>query len=78
MLTQTPERQELQQIIDTWPDNRVTALLDYAKSLEHNAGEYDNDTDYLMSIPGMADKIKAGLNTPLSDCVPLSEVWPDV
>jgi hypothetical protein len=35
-------------------------------------------TDYLAAIPGMADKIKAGLNTPLADCVPLSEVWPDV
>ena len=78
MLTQTAERQELQRVIDTWPDNRVAALLGFVKSLQPNAEEYDNDTDYLMSIPGMADKIKAGLNTPLADCVPLSEVWPDV
>ena len=39
---------------------------------------FDNDTDYLMSVPGMADKIKGGLNTPLTECVSLSEVWPDV
>jgi hypothetical protein len=46
--------------------------------LEYSHGLYDNDTDYLMSVPGMADKIKDGLNRPLSDCVPLSKVWSDV
>ena len=33
MLTQTPERQELQQMIDTWPDDRVGVMLDFAKIL---------------------------------------------
>ncbi len=37
-----------------------------------------DDTEYLMSIPGMADKIKDGMNTPISECVPLADVWPDV
>ena len=41
-------------------------------------GLESNDTDYLTSIPGMTEKIRAGLETPLSDCVPLSEIWPDV
>jgi hypothetical protein len=39
---------------------------------------YDNDTDYLNSIPGMTDIIKAGMHTPLSECVPMDEVWADV
>jgi hypothetical protein len=30
--------------------------------------DYDNDTDYLNAIPGMAEKIIDGHNTPLSEC----------
>jgi len=30
--------------------------------------DYGNDTDYLNAIPGMAEKIIAGKNTPLSEC----------
>jgi hypothetical protein len=33
---------------------------------------------YLNSVPGMADSIKAGVETPVSACIPLSDVWPDV
>jgi hypothetical protein len=31
----------------------------------------------ITSVSGMTDKIRDGLNTPLSDCVPLSEAWND-
>jgi len=37
-----------------------------------------DDNTYLASIPGMMDSIREGVNTPLSECVPLEEVWPDV
>lgn len=37
-----------------------------------------DETDYLSSVPGMVDVIKDGMNTPLSECVPLSEVWSNV
>jgi len=30
--------------------------------------DYDNDTDYLNAIPGMAEKLIRGMNTPLSEC----------
>ena len=33
MLTQTAERQELQRVIDTLPDNRVIVTLDFVKNL---------------------------------------------
>ena len=33
MTTQTAERQELQRVIDTLPDDRVAAMLDFARSL---------------------------------------------
>jgi hypothetical protein len=30
--------------------------------------DYDNDTDYLMAIPGMKEKLVQGMNAPASKC----------
>ena len=30
------------------------------------------------ALSGMTDSIKDGVNTPLCECVPLSDVWADV
>ncbi len=38
----------------------------------------ENDTDYLNSIPGMAESLIEGHNTPSSECVSLEKIWPDV
>ena len=38
----------------------------------------EDDDAYLNGIPGMADSINAGVQTPLSGCVSLSSVWADV
>lgn len=32
------------------------------------------ETVYLSSVPGMREKITEGLNTPISECIPESEV----
>ena len=64
--------------IDTLPEGALERVVEFITFQRFTLGLYDNDTDYLQSIPGMANKIKDGLNTPLSDCVPLSEVWADV
>jgi len=37
-----------------------------------------DDAAYLNTIPGMADSIKDGIETPLSECVPISSVWADI
>lgn len=37
-----------------------------------------DDTTYLSSIPGMVESIDEGIKTPLSECIPLEKVWPDV
>jgi len=37
-----------------------------------------DDATYLSSIPGMMESIDEGIATPLSECIPLEEVWPDV
>jgi len=42
-----------------------------------NPDDYDNDTDYLNAIPGMAEKLLAGHNTPLSECIPADQIWDD-
>lgn len=64
--------------IDTLPEVALEKVLEFISFQKYSLGLYDSDADYLQSIPGMTDKLKAGMNTPLSDCVPLSEVWPDV
>ena len=40
-------------------------------------GIYD-ETEYLMSIPGMKDIIVEGINTPLSECLEEADLWADV
>ena len=64
--------------IDTLPEEIIEKVVEFITFQKFNIGMYDNDTDYIHSIPGMADKIITGMNTPMSDCVPLSEVWADV
>jgi len=64
--------------IDILPDDAVEKVIEFISFQKFNIGMYDNDTDYLNSIPGMTDKIKAGMNTPISECIPIDEVWSDV
>jgi hypothetical protein len=64
--------------IDILPENVLENLVEFISFQRFSLGLYDSDTDYLLSVPGMTDTIRAGLGTPLSECVPLSEVWPDV
>ena len=71
-------REYIKTQIDTLPEKALEKIIEFISFQRFSLGLYDNDTDYLLSVPGMADKIKDGLNTQLSDCVLLSEVWPDV
>jgi len=64
--------------IDTLPDSVIDKVHEYIAFQLFTLGAYQDETEYLESVPGMVDKIKDGMNTPLSDCVPLSEVWGDV
>ena len=71
-------REYIKTQIDTLPEKALEKIIEFISFQWFSLGLYDNDTDYLLSVPGMADKIKDELNAPLSDCVSLSEVWPDV
>ena len=64
--------------IDILPEDVVEKVIEFISYQKFSIGMYDNDTEYLSSIPGMTEKIKEGMNTPLSECVPMSEVWADV
>ena len=64
--------------IDSLPDNAVEKVIEFISFQRFSLGLFDSDDEYLASIPGMTESIKEGLSTPLSECVPLSQVWPDV
>ena len=68
-------REYLKIQIDTLPEVALEKVMEFIKFQRFTLGLYDSDTDYLMSIPEMTEKIQEGLNTSLSECVPLSEVW---
>jgi len=64
--------------IDTLPDRAVEKIIEFISFQRYSLGLFDNDDDYLASIPGMTESIAKGLATPISECVPLSKVWDDV
>jgi hypothetical protein len=66
--------EQLQQVMHTLTPEQLEHVYFYI--LDEVLGIDDNA--YLASIPGMMESIKEGINTPLSECVPLREVWPDV
>ena len=64
--------------IDTLSTEALYAVRDFLLFQKYRDILETNDSEYLSSIPGMADSIKEGVNTPLSECVPLNDVWADV
>ena len=56
----------------------VKAVREFMLFQKYRAILETDDAAYLNSIPGMADSIREGIATPLSECVPLSRVWDDV
>ena len=71
-------REYIKTQIDVLPENTIQNIVEFISFQRFNLGLYENDTDYLMSIQGMTDKIQKGMNTPISECIPLSEVWNEV
>ncbi|MDR3288622.1 MAG: hypothetical protein LBT22_04280 [Peptococcaceae bacterium] len=58
--------------IDALPEMAVEKVIEFISFQKYRLGLFDNDDDYLASIPGMTESIKEGMATPLSECVPLS------
>ena len=71
-------RDYLKMQIDTLPEDVIEKIVEFISFQKFCLGMYESDSDYLSSIAGMTDTIKEGMGTAVSECVPLSEVWPDV
>jgi len=71
-------REYVKKQLDILPDSVVDKLQEYIAFQKFSLGLFDNDTEYLSSIPGMIESIKTGSAEPLSECIPVSEIWPDV
>jgi hypothetical protein len=64
--------------IENLPEENVGLLRQFLQFLKYRKEQFSDDSAYLASIPGMSNSIRDGVNTPLSECVPLEKVWPDV
>ena len=71
-------RKALKAEIDMMPDEILYTVRDFLLFQKYRTILEMDDTEYLNSIPGMADSIKEGIETPIETCVPLSRVWQDV
>jgi hypothetical protein len=54
--------------IDRLPDIVIERLCDYVAYQMYSLGVFEDDTDYLNSVPGMAEIVTQGLNTPVREC----------
>jgi hypothetical protein len=54
--------------INSLPDSVVEKVLEFVAFQRYSLGLFDNDTDYLNSIPGMAESIVRGMKTPVHEC----------
>ena len=71
-------RESLKKEIDTLPDEVISIVRDFVLFQKYRSIFEMDDTAYLSAIPGMMASIQEGGEASLSECVPISEVWPDV
>ena len=71
-------RESVKQEIDTLPEEAVCAVRDFVLFQKYRGILEIDDSTYLNAIPGMMRSIEEGINTPVSECIPLSKIWPDV
>ena len=57
---------------------QIEKVYDFILFEKYRAIHEMDDSTYLSSIPGMMESIREGIVTPLSECIPLAEVWPSV
>ena len=71
-------RESVKSQIDALSDDALYAVRDFLLFQKYRDILEMDDVTYLNAIPGMAESIKDGVKTALSECVHLSDVWPDV
>jgi hypothetical protein len=60
-------REYLKTQIDTLPDMAIDRVCAFVQFQKYSIGLYDNDTEYLSSIPSMVSSIKAAAKEPLEE-----------
>ena len=60
--------------IDTLPEVVLYNVLEFISFQKYSHGLYENDTEYLTSIPGMVESIKAAAAEPIELGTSASEV----
>jgi len=55
--------------IDTLPEAVLDKVREFIMFQRFSIGIFENDTDYLQSIPGMTESIMEGKATPISECL---------
>jgi hypothetical protein len=71
-------RECLKTQIDTLPDMAIGKVWEFIQFQKYTIGLYDNDTEYLSSIPGMVATIKVAAKEPLEEGVDANDVDFDV
>jgi hypothetical protein len=60
-------REYLKTQIDILPERAISRVSEFIQFQKFSIGLYDNDTEYLSSIPGMVSSIKAAAGEPLEE-----------
>ena len=55
--------------IDALPENIVEKVVEFISFQKFSSGFFEDDTEYLSSIPGMLEIIQKGKAEPLSECL---------
>ena len=67
-------REYLKTQIDMLPEMAINRVWEFVQFQKYSIGLYENDTEYLSSIPGMVSSIKAAAKEPLEEGVDANEV----
>mgnify|MGYP003592511806 CR=1 FL=1 len=79
VITATAARQSFYSLLDDVNENSAPVIIQRKNNknavlLSESDWNAIQETLYLMSIPGVAASVKEGMDTPLEECTPESEV----
>jgi len=55
--------------LDTLPESALDKVQEFISFQKYSLGIFENDTEYLASIPGMVESIMEGKATPVNECL---------
>ena len=67
-------REYLKTQIDILPEMAISRVWEFVQFQKYSIGLYDNDTEYLSSIPGMVSSIKTAAKEPLEEGIDADSV----